>query len=304
LPDGTLQVATVGTVNTLAAVGEELALRVRSLGESELSAEFNLSLDASGKNVLCRTHASDFHEVSVILPLFDTLTVATSCPCVIDAATLSPWCVDSNLSVALLAYEQMGKLEQLLCRPTLDQVTKIKEVLQLAVNLVGERSMVQLVLGSFERSSTLVANPVLAEMASAVRAKMERRHQYLLGGERTRQLLRRACRGRGSKEVWVLLVPVTFRFSDDPDMRDRALAWALVGSWAPAALDEPHLARMPEWVFRHVKQHLPAAVRSSAYQRMTPEVRETSMTLWVDSCQDGHGDFDESVRTATLLSRS
>lgn len=284
--------------------------RFALLGVDPETVTFDVTLRSDG-SIHCRTHDSADHDSDVqdsVVSFTQIKDIRTPphCSCAVTAAVVSSWCSDAEVAMALLAVEQISAFRSLLSSlPPVDGSgpRTLPDLLQLVIRTVSQRAMAEVGLG-VRRMPVGPLSTAVTDLVADLLGEMDRTHAELLGQARFRALLRRGCRGRGRAEVWALLGPVDYRFGDDPEMRQRSLAWALVASWAPQCLSAPGLVVVPGWMYRHLCRYLPSSVHSKGYKDLPPEVSETALTLWRDAEMNcGVGDFDECVRTAVLLCR-
>jgi hypothetical protein len=288
-------------MTTLAEATDLISARLESLGVRPDGTRFTVAV--RGRELACRTHDVGYHEEQLDLEQVAGLATSRTCDCQPTAASLSVWCNDADLSLALLAVEQLAALRRLLPAAVPTPPTQVAELLQQVVNLIGRRSVLDLTLAGLTTSHAGPYQRTIEQYAADVLAEHDRLNRAILRDPSVNTLLRRACGTRGNDEVWVLLHPVPFRFADEPDMRERMLGWVMAMSWSPTSARAAELVRLPLWVYRHLRRHLPDIVRSSAYTELTPEVRSTALTLWQDGMQEDRDDFDGCVRTAVLLAR-
>jgi hypothetical protein len=281
----------------------QLTRRLDLLDVEVTRARFNLAVHGRKGSLACRTHDEVYDEREMDLVQISALEVPSGCNCPVTAAVLATWCAIPELSLALLALDQLEAVSRQVASCPDRAPTGIDELLQLTTQLLGQRSLFDLTVSPLKNLSTGTFQPLLDLEVDVLRNDMDCRHRDLLGDVAVRKALRRACGGRDDEQVWVLLRPIPFRFGDFPDMRLRALGWAITGSWVPDCRYASTLSMLPYWAYDHLRRHLPGMVGSLAYPELSEEVRTTALTLWQDAMHEGHDEFDVCVRTAVLLCR-
>ena len=291
------------SMQTLSGAVLQISRRLDLLDVEATTARFSIGVHEQTGAVACHTHDEIFDEKEFGLAQISALELPTGCNCPVTAAVLSTWCTIPELSLALLALDQLESVTRQVSSCPDRAPTGIDELLQLTTQLLGQRSLFDLTVTPLKNLGTGRFQPVLDLEIDVLRNDMDRRHRELLGDVAVRKALRRACGGRDDEQVWVLLRPIPFRFGDFPDMRLRALGWAITGSWVPECRYASTLSTLPYWAYDHLRRHLPDMVGSLAYPELSEEVRTTALTLWHDAMQEGHDEFDLCVRTAVLLCR-
>jgi hypothetical protein len=297
---------TIIIVTPTELLSDKLAAVLRQLELDPAVVTFDLSVKSLENSLACRQH-ENFDELSLTVEQIAVLATGTSCSCPTTALTMAPWCSDPAIAHSLMAALQLEALRALAHQQRVpEQGTKlpVDVVLQMTVDMHRHRKLVQVSLNELRAGMFGPQKPVLNRLVVSFEQEIAAYHARVFDSLPVRAALQRELRaGKAESDGWTMLLPPEIRYDQSEATRHRTIALALIASYSSVALDGPSLVRMPSWVYRHIRRHLPGAVASGFYPQLASDVRETALVLWSDGGPRGTTGFDDCLRTADRICR-